>query len=549
MDAEGCFSVLCTRSKKMKLGWRLLVSLQIHSHKRDLELLIKIREALGGVGHIYEHGSDSCMYRVDSLSDLAYSIIPHLDKYPLLTRKRADYELFKQVVLIMNNKEHLTEEGFKRVLSIKASMRNGLTDALAETFPNIIPVANPVVEIPNAQSINPNWLVGFTEGEGCFIIHVQKHSTLISEKAVRLNFQITRDERDKELLNSIILYLNCGTLKTSNNCKVVTVTRFEDVYNTIIPFFQKYPLQGNKKLNLIDFINAAELIREKAHLTSEGLGKILRIKSGMPVVDLKTPPVEAFFTTPLDSDMATTPDYSCTLGTECYGSLPFLPVVVYTNADSQKKQILSENLNKAGVYRWKNTGSGKTYIGSSQNLTKRFYLYFNARGLAVGSAKNMSISRALLKYGYSNFSLEILEYCEPNVTIEREQYYLDLCAGEYNILTTAGSLKGYKHSLESMLKMRGKNHTDESKALMSEAKIGINHPMFGKNTSEQTRVKISEAKGSAIKVTDLETNVEENVFSIRKAAELLRVDHSNLSKRFKGSNCFILNGRYKIEKL
>jgi group I intron endonuclease len=97
--------------------------------------------------------------------------------------------------------------------------------------------------------------------------------------------------------------------------------------------------------------------------------------------------------------------------------------------------------------------------------------------------------------------------------------------------------------------MRGKNHTDESKALMSEAKIGINHPMFGKNTSEQTRVKISEAKGSAIKVTDLETNVEENVFSIRKAAELLRVDHSNLSKRFKGSNCFILNGRYKIEKL
>jgi len=49
--------------------------------------------------------------------------------------------------------------------------------------------------------------------------------------------------------------------------------------------------------------------------------------------------------------MATTPDYSCPLGTECYGSLPFLPVVVYTNADYQKKQILSENLNKAGVYR------------------------------------------------------------------------------------------------------------------------------------------------------------------------------------------------------
>jgi hypothetical protein len=113
------------------------------------------------------------------------------------------------------------------------------------------------------------------------MIHIQKHSTHRLGKAVKLTFQITQDERDKELLNTIILYLNCGTLKTSNNCKVLTVTRFEDVYNTIIPFFQRYPLQGDKKLNFNDFINAAELIREKAHLTSEGMDKILLLKSGM----------------------------------------------------------------------------------------------------------------------------------------------------------------------------------------------------------------------------------------------------------------------------
>lgn len=43
------------------------------------------------------------------------------------------------------------------------------------------------------------------------------------------------------------------------------------------------------------------------------------------------------------------------------------------------------------------------------------------------------IYRALLKNGYSNFQLEILEYCEPNLVLEREQYYLNLLNPDYNI--------------------------------------------------------------------------------------------------------------------
>lgn len=49
------------------------------------------------------------------------------------------------------------------------------------------------------------------------------------------------------------------------------------------------------------------------------------------------------------------------------------------------------------------------------------------------------INSAFLKYGYSNFTLEILEYCESSEAVLREQYYLDLLKPEYNILSTAGS--------------------------------------------------------------------------------------------------------------
>jgi group I intron endonuclease len=52
--------------------------------------------------------------------------------------------------------------------------------------------------------------------------------------------------------------------------------------------------------------------------------------------------------------------------------------------------------------------------------------------------------------------LEILEYCLAKNTIEREQYYLDLCLPKYNILKFAGSPLGRKHSVETIAKMRAK---------------------------------------------------------------------------------------------
>jgi len=63
----------------------------------------------------------------------------------------------------------------------------------------------------------------------------------------------------------------------------------------------------------------------------------------------------------------------------------------------------------------------------------------------------MLISRSIVKNGYSDFSVKILEYCTPDKVIEREQYYLDHLKPQYNILKRAGSLLGFKHSSESKI--------------------------------------------------------------------------------------------------
>lgn len=53
-----------------------------------------------------------------------------------------------------------------------------------------------------------------------------------------------------------------------------------------------------------------------------------------------------------------------------------LPVIVYTNADPEKTRILSDNKGKAGIYQWKHKESGKIYIGSAEDLSRRLSPYF-----------------------------------------------------------------------------------------------------------------------------------------------------------------------------
>jgi group I intron endonuclease len=74
---------------------------------------------------------------------------------------------------------------------------------------------------------------------------------------------------------------------------------------------------------------------------------------------------------------------------------------------------------KVGIYQWVNTINGKFYIGSAIDLSKRLNEHF------FNDKSNILLQRAFIKYGLNNFSVHILEYCDKDVLIEREQYYFD----------------------------------------------------------------------------------------------------------------------------
>ena len=219
------------------------------------------------------------IYSVSSIKDLINVIIPHFDKYPLITQKRADFELFKKVLDLVNKKEHLTTEGLHKILSIRASINWGLSQELTVAFPGIKAVPRPIIKVP--ENIDPNWLAGFTEG--CFYVKIKKSKTHKIGLQVLLSFRITQHSRDTELMKNIIKYLECGIIHLYPRIPAVeiAVSKFKDISEKILPFFYNYPLQGTKALNCADFATTVKLMENKEHLTKEGLDKIIKIKSKM----------------------------------------------------------------------------------------------------------------------------------------------------------------------------------------------------------------------------------------------------------------------------
>nr|YP_010608724.1 hypothetical protein PNX16_mgp047 [Drechslerella dactyloides]WAN89804.1 hypothetical protein [Drechslerella dactyloides] len=175
VDGESCFQVQINSSKTTKTGLTVQAKFLIGINKKDLVILELIKSYFKGIGNIWKQGNDSVLYNVTSLHDLTNVIIPHFDKYTLITQKKGDFILFKEIVDLINRKEHLTLEGIQKILAIKASMNWGLSDQLAKKFPKVNPISRPLIV---GQSIkDPNWLAGFINGKSNFTISIFKSTT------------------------------------------------------------------------------------------------------------------------------------------------------------------------------------------------------------------------------------------------------------------------------------------------------------------------------------------------------------------------------------
>jgi group I intron endonuclease len=139
---------------------------------------------------------------------------------------------------------------------------------------------------------------------------------------------------------------------------------------------------------------------------------------------------------------------------------------------TSKLDILLNIKNKSGVYMFFNLVNGNCYIGSSVKLARRFRVHMSC----INSVE-LPLYRAFKKYGLNNFVFLVLQYCEQveDICLGLEQTYIDLYKPKYNILKIAGSSQGFKHSVETIAKLK-------------ETHAGKLHPRFGSKVLEQQKL-------------------------------------------------------------
>ncbi len=131
------------------------------------------------------------------------------------------------------------------------------------------------------QELDPGWIVGFVDGEGCFsvAIHQNRNATRNGGWQLTPAFQVYQHESKRDVLEEIAAFYGCGAIYAKGpNSKVLTysVSSLRDSAQTIIPFFERHPLRVKAQ----DFQRYATIVRwmrQKEHLRPEGFERAVRL--------------------------------------------------------------------------------------------------------------------------------------------------------------------------------------------------------------------------------------------------------------------------------
>ena len=139
-----------------------------------------------------------------------------------------------------------------------------------------------VMSAENQQErLNDRWIVGFTDGEGCFHVAINKQPKMSCGWQVLPEFRIVQHQRDIAVLEQLKEYFGCGTVCKNHDERMEFRIRGSDNLNKVVAFFEKNPLRTTKQKNFVLFSEVIALMNEKKHLNSKGVQKIASIAAKM----------------------------------------------------------------------------------------------------------------------------------------------------------------------------------------------------------------------------------------------------------------------------
>lgn len=132
------------------------------------------------------------------------------------------------------------------------------------------------------------WLVGFVDGEGCFSCPIFRNGSMTLGWQVQPSFTVVQGESSRDVLEDMVVFFGCGKVYVNRrhdnhreDLYRYHVSRFGDLREVIVPFFETNSLRTAKRDNFAKFAEIIELIGLRRHLTVPGLVEIAEIAQTM----------------------------------------------------------------------------------------------------------------------------------------------------------------------------------------------------------------------------------------------------------------------------
>jgi len=136
---------------------------------------------------------------------------------------------------------------------------------LKAAFPNLPSVDSPKFS-PSVEDLNPNWIVGFTKGDGSFTLGFRNRKDFSLGATCFPLWKITQHKRDIILLECIKTSLDCGSISdVGRDSFDLTVYGLLTITDKVIPFFTDYQFHGAKALDFRDFCKGIDIMNQRGH--------------------------------------------------------------------------------------------------------------------------------------------------------------------------------------------------------------------------------------------------------------------------------------------
>ena len=140
-------------------------------------------------------------------------------------------------------------------------------------------------ETTPSTPIDPRWVVGFVDGEGCFCVSIHRNPLAVRSHGWQLHpvFHVYQHVRYRTVLEDLIKFFGCGKVRPkgpNSNVATYAVDSLRDLEAVILPFFERHPLVI-KDRDFRTFASIVLALGRKEHFDPDGFNRLVRLAYSM----------------------------------------------------------------------------------------------------------------------------------------------------------------------------------------------------------------------------------------------------------------------------